>query len=653
MAEGGTYKENLVANFGVYGLTGFQAKMAAAEKSLLGLKGVAIGVGVALAAVTVQATKVAAELDKGMRGVWTIYDDLNKKQIKQMGRNLMDLRTVVGGTIPDMTAGLYQLASAGVGSGDAIEALKASAMAAVGGMTDVETAVKAGTAALDTYGLSAKEIMRVYDQQFLAVKLGKTRYEELASAQGQFLGSAITLKVRMEELYPAFATLTKMYEPAEAATYLARTLDALAHRSDALRKVLGADMWEAGEFVGIGNAIKMISDRLGEFASTEDRIKALKDIGFDIRAAKGIAGLTEQVGFLTRALEKAEGAAGAATDAFATMAPEIGSQWERLKARYDRSILPLGEVALPVLSEAMYQAGDAADKLRWIFDHTVGAAANFLDTIFNPKYRGAAEGEGTVFPPIIRMLKEIVVEADKATVAVVNFYDRMNEAWQKIQTEKTKRQVPIEFRDALRKLYEEGGRLFDPESMDITGPVEIVVEQAAKASSAIKKAFAAEVWGPAMDAMERGAQRTAYAIAGAFVGMRTSLKEVWQGILRDFLATIINSLLGRLLGGLMTLIGGALFGPAGAAAGGIVGGGMGGGGAMLTGGAQMMTGGPRVIPGGGPTGGAFGGGGFQPAPVMVSVHEAGPWTYATVNDRYLEPRQIDRGLRMKTQGSIF
>lgn len=136
----------------------------------------------------------------------------------------------------DLGTALYDIFSAGVtDSADAMDALRLSAMAASAGLTETATAAKAGIATMNAFGMEATDLSHIFDVQFLTIKYGIIRYEELAGVIGQLAPSANTAGQSLEDMFAAMAILTKQgLEARMAATSLARAMEAIT-RPPAIR----------------------------------------------------------------------------------------------------------------------------------------------------------------------------------------------------------------------------------------------------------------------------------------------------------------------------------------------------------------------------------------------------------------------------------
>ena len=101
------------------------------------------------------AAKSAANFEKGMREVNTLVN---------LSEDSMGVDAV------EATSALYQTISASVAPTEAIEFLDTAMRAAVGGVTDTETAVDGLTTVINAFGMDTSEAGRVADVMFTTVK---------------------------------------------------------------------------------------------------------------------------------------------------------------------------------------------------------------------------------------------------------------------------------------------------------------------------------------------------------------------------------------------------------------------------------------------------------------------------------------------------
>lgn len=186
-------------------------------------KGMAVfAAGFAIVRPIQNALAESTKLNTALAEVSTLTDEATFPLAK-MNDIVKDLAAKYGENATDQAKALYQTISAGFGdAADAAAILDTANKLAIGGVTDVETAVDGLTNVLNTYSAANLSAMDVSDAFFVAVKAGKTTIGELAGQVGRIAPAAEALKIPMDEMLAAMAAITtKGISTSEAASGLA------------------------------------------------------------------------------------------------------------------------------------------------------------------------------------------------------------------------------------------------------------------------------------------------------------------------------------------------------------------------------------------------------------------------------------------------
>ena len=195
------------------GLAKAGAKMKAWAKRSMAMVGAAVktGVMVAGAAMTVFAVKSVKEFasfEKGMLEVFTLLPGISKAAMSAMEADVLNLSKTMGILPEDIVPALYQALSSGVPKENVMTFLEVASRAAIGGVTSIESAVAGLTGVMNAYGKENISATRVSDIMFLAVRLGRTTFEEMSKSLGDATPLASALGISFEELAAALATST-------------------------------------------------------------------------------------------------------------------------------------------------------------------------------------------------------------------------------------------------------------------------------------------------------------------------------------------------------------------------------------------------------------------------------------------------------------
>lgn len=260
------------------------------------------------------------QFEQKMANVNTLLET-TEENFQRLGQGVIDISNRIGESATSLSTALYELVSADIIPSDApvtvhLWMLETAARAAKAGMTDAQIAINAGVAAITSYNLELSELTRIYDLQFLTLKKGILTYESLAGAQGQLLPSARKVNEELEVMYGALAFITKQGLSAdEASTALARAFDGLAMKAEKLA-MYGVRVYdEFGKYRGLVPIMEDLAAVM-EGLTDEQVMEVLNTIGFDIRAARAIIPMINNVEVLRETVESLYGSAGSMGEAF-------------------------------------------------------------------------------------------------------------------------------------------------------------------------------------------------------------------------------------------------------------------------------------------------------------------------------------------------
>ena len=182
------------------------------------------GIGISAATAFAQAAKSSYEFEKEFRKnmleVATISTQVTDDMTGFMNQ-VMSITQEIPIKAPEAAKALYSIVSAGHDGADGMKILEVSAKAAVGGLTETETAADAITTILNAYKMSAEEAGTVSDQLFTTVRLGKTTFGELGASIAQVAPIAAAYGISIDQVLGAVASLTKQGTPtAQAMTQI-------------------------------------------------------------------------------------------------------------------------------------------------------------------------------------------------------------------------------------------------------------------------------------------------------------------------------------------------------------------------------------------------------------------------------------------------
>ena len=177
---------------------------AMSKVKMLGGALIALGAGQAFKSLINQTN----QFNSALAEVSTLLSDASS-QMPTLSKNAKNLAAQFGGNPTKQVQAFYQAISAGAGDAEsATELLTAANKLAIGGVTDVTTAVDGLTTIVNSFGLETKDATRVSDALFVAMKAGKTTVGELSGSVGKVAALASTAGLSFEEMLGSVSALT-------------------------------------------------------------------------------------------------------------------------------------------------------------------------------------------------------------------------------------------------------------------------------------------------------------------------------------------------------------------------------------------------------------------------------------------------------------
>lgn len=299
------------------------------------------GIGISAATAFAKAAKSSYDFEKEFRKnmleVATISTQVTDDMTGFMNQ-VMSITQEIPIKAPEAAKALYSIVSAGHDGADGMKILEVSAKAAVGGLTETETAADAVTTILNAYKMSAEEAGTVSDQLFTTVRLGKTTFGELGASIAQVAPIAAAYGISIDQVLGAVASLTKQGTPtAQAMTQIRAAIQGTAGE-------LGDAAFQGRTFQ---EALQLINEKAGGSAS-----KMKEMLGTDEGLAATLALTGKNAKSAASDLGELQSSLGATEAAFEKMADEAGNQMTLLSNNIQAALRPMGEVILKNISEA-------------------------------------------------------------------------------------------------------------------------------------------------------------------------------------------------------------------------------------------------------------------------------------------------------------
>lgn len=298
------------------------------------------GIGISAATAFAQAAKSSYDFEKEFRKnmleVATISTQVTDDMTGFMNQ-VMSITQEIPIKAPEAAKALYSIVSAGHDGADGMKILEVSAKAAVGGLTETETAADAVTTILNAYKMSAEEAGTVSDQLFTIVRLGKTTFGELGASIAQVAPIAAAYGISIDQVLGAVASLTKQGTPtAQAMTQIRAAIQGTAGE-------LGDAAFQGRTFQ---EALQLINEKAGGSAS-----KMKEMLGTDEGLAATLALTGKNAKSAASDLGELQNSLGATEAAFEKMKDAADNQLTLLANNVQAYLRPLGEKILKEVSD--------------------------------------------------------------------------------------------------------------------------------------------------------------------------------------------------------------------------------------------------------------------------------------------------------------
>lgn len=298
------------------------------------------GIGISAATAFAQAAKSSYDFEKEFRKnmleVATISTQVTDDMTGFMNQ-VMSITQEIPIKAPEAAKALYSIVSAGHDGADGMKILEVSAKAAVGGLTETETAADAVTTILNAYKMSAEEAGTVSDQLFTTVRLGKTTFGELGASIAQVAPIAAAYGISIDQVLGAVASLTKQGTPtSQAMTQIRAAIQGTAGE-------LGDAAFQGRTFQ---EALQLINEKAGGSAS-----KMKEMLGTDEGLAATLALTGKNAKSAASDLGELQNSLGATEAAFEKMKDAADNQLTLLANNVQAFLRPLGEKILKEVSD--------------------------------------------------------------------------------------------------------------------------------------------------------------------------------------------------------------------------------------------------------------------------------------------------------------
>jgi len=297
--------------------------------------------GAAIAAATFSAAKFSNQ----MAMVSTMLDTQTLPLMEEYTAAVKDMAVEFGQSTATLAKGLYDILSASVDTSQALDVLRASAIAAVGGFTDVATVASAVTTILNSYQMDVSEAVSITDKLSATVLRGTITMEELASSIGKVAATAAQSGVSLDELLAVIATTTRAGISAD---------QAMTAVVGAIRSFLKPSEEGAKRAKELGFELSTATLRADGLVGVFKKMQGLDaaDVAVlfpNIRGMKAVLASMQDLAGVTGDVQLVANSAGRAMEQFEKASAEVSFRFKQITQEVKRFFTEVGEAIMPTI----------------------------------------------------------------------------------------------------------------------------------------------------------------------------------------------------------------------------------------------------------------------------------------------------------------
>jgi TP901 family phage tail tape measure protein len=296
--------------------------------------------------------RAAIEFESQLAEIQTLFGDASI-DAQKLSKDLLGISSAFGMDKGTVAKAYYQAISSGaVDASTANDLLVTASKLAIGGVTDLATAVDGITNVLNGWNLNASEAAGISDVFFIAMQKGKTTVGELASELNKAAPNAAALGINFDELAAASAALTLTGTPtAVTFTQLKAVMANLQKPTDDLKKGFAAAGITSLETSLKADGLKGVLEKLA--ATTDGTVTGMSKLWSSTEAGGAFLALTGTqaksfADILDTMRKAAQNAGETSAQAFDKIAQTSGFKLNQAKQQFENFITSIGQFLLPI-----------------------------------------------------------------------------------------------------------------------------------------------------------------------------------------------------------------------------------------------------------------------------------------------------------------
>lgn len=297
-------------------------------------------------------------------------------EVSNMGDEVLNMASGVGKSPDELAAGLFVITSAGLRGAEAMQTLRAAAMAGAAGLGETNDIARAVSGALSAYGSEVLSASEATDAIVATARAGNFETSQFAAAIGRVLPFAQQAGASFQDMGGAVALLTRVNgNAAESITQMQALFRAFVVPTEEAKKALDEVGLSAGDLrasiaeKGLPATLQMLDKALGGNREQLGRL-----LGSSEAASAAFQILNADANTINDTFGVVQDSAGMTIDAFGAVAETTQFQLSQAMNELKAGMIEVGESLLPVVQAII----DFAD--RWIkaFNSLPGPVKNII-----------------------------------------------------------------------------------------------------------------------------------------------------------------------------------------------------------------------------------------------------------------------------------
>ncbi len=288
-------------------------------------------------------------------------------RVKQ--EQLREIADETGLTYAQVAEALFDVASAGFEGDKAVDAIRASAQAAIPAGIDLATAFNAIATAQNNFSISSEE---AGDKLVKIADLTRGTLANVSAALGRIAPTAASVGISLDEVGAAFATITNKGESAEeASTLLFNAINKFLAPADEAAKQLNR--------IGVATGDAAFQNQtLAEKLELVARAAAAGNLElgkvFDIRAGRAIRAIVADMDKFRENMDEVANSTGRTREGMESFFQNLGPQWDLFKTQVTNAATAIGQDLLEAIVPVLAAVGDFIEQNQTLVALLVEAA---------------------------------------------------------------------------------------------------------------------------------------------------------------------------------------------------------------------------------------------------------------------------------------